>query len=121
MRPKYSSPGAELVKSSHCRCAHLLLVAPHASFVAVFAGVGFAVAGVGVGFAVAGVAASADAEWLGAMYNRPVLAAAIVSDKVDSVRLTYEKISLRVPLWRGEAHWGTFISSSAACRPSNPT
>lgn len=95
MRPKYSSPGAELVKSSHCRCAHLLLVAPHASFFALCAGVGV---GVGVDFVV--VAASADEEWLGAMYNRPVLAAAIVSDNVESVRLTYENISLQVPLVR---------------------
>jgi len=94
MRPKYSSPGAELVKSSHCRCAHLLLVAPHASFFALCSDVGV---GVGVGVDFVAVAASADEEWLGAMYNRPVLAAAIVSDNVESVRLTYENISLQVP------------------------
>ena len=92
----------------------MLLVAPHASF--------FPLAGVDVAAeATAGVAASAEAEGLGAMYNRPVLATAIVSDNVGSVRLTYENISLRVPLWRGKAHWGTTISSSPAWRPSTAT
>ncbi len=65
MRPKYSSPGAELTKSSHWRCAHLLLVVPQASFF-VFAGVGVGfdeAARVGAGFdEAAGVAARADAE-----------------------------------------------------------
>src|SRR5579862_5389562 len=32
MRPKYSSPGAELLKSSHCKCAHLLVSDLHGSF-----------------------------------------------------------------------------------------
>jgi hypothetical protein len=31
MRPKYSSPGAELLYSWHCRCCHLLFVEPQGS------------------------------------------------------------------------------------------
>src|SRR5580658_6167224 len=48
MRPKYSSPGAELLNSWHCKCCHLLLVDPQGS--AFFEGVGDA-DGLGVGAA----------------------------------------------------------------------
>src|SRR5580704_1799182 len=79
MRPKYSSPGAEPLNCSHFKCAHLLFVASHGSF--------FDEDATGVAF---GAAASTGALRPGAMYNRPVLATAIVSDSVGSVRLTCE-------------------------------
>lgn len=85
MRPKYSSPGAEELNSSHCRCAHLLFVAPQTSFDAAFVGepegLGVVVA-VGEAF---GVAAA----------KRTALAAASATDSVDSVRFTFAKLLSR--------------------------
>jgi hypothetical protein len=124
MRPKYSSPGAEPLNCSHCRCAHLLLVSSHGSFFGFVDAFGAVVDAFGaVVDAAAGVAARADAERSGAMYNRPVLATAIVSDSVGRMRLTCEKISLRNTATRGKVHWGTSVSSHAGCGPpiSTPT
>jgi hypothetical protein len=121
MRPKYSSPGAEPLNCSHCRCAHLLLVSSHGSFFGFVDAFGAVVDAFGaVVDAAAGVAARADAERSGAMYNRPVLATAIVSDSVGRMRLTCEKISLRNTATRGKVHWGTSVSSHAGCRPPTP-
>lgn len=74
MRPKYSSPGAELVNSSHCKRCHLLLAFPHASF-------GFEAFGVAVA-AVVGVVAETT------VGERAALAIATVVNNVNNVGLT---------------------------------
>src|SRR5579862_1158592 len=87
MRPKYSSPGAELLNCMHCRCAHLLLVAPQGPLLLV------AAAADADG---CGVAASAGLDGAPAVKKMP-LATISTSDSVGIARFTLAKL-LRSPM-----------------------
>jgi predicted amidohydrolase len=84
MRPKYSSPGAELLNCSHWRCAHLLLVTSQTPCLPVDLELA-----VGLGFGeAAGVAAAAGVACCGALSSSSKLVPAIAIDNVGSVRFT---------------------------------
>ena len=79
MRPKYSSPGADSLNSSHWICAHLLFVAPQASLTPLVGGCG------GCGGLRRGRAAAAVEAGDSVVSNAIELAAATAMENIDSV------------------------------------